>query len=607
VTFSQPSALLLLGLALPLVLLYALRGNPRRRATSAAFLWRGLEQRLTAHRRWQRPPASLALLLELLALAAGSLVLAGPSCGGRPVRQQVFVLDASASMQATDDSPSRFEAARVEIGRRLAALADGDRAALIRMGERAEVLASGGRAEVERALARARAGSARPDLREALARAGELIQRPTGEGSSIVVFSDGTVNVPPELTALTVPVQFVRVGSRGSNQGVSALATRRSPGEGGRLGGFARVTNYAEQAIRLPVRIEADGSLLETRLVDLPARGRSELPFDLPNEARVVSVTLAGHDDLALDDRAEVVVGDNAHRTAQVVSRTPAPWEQAFGALPNVTTTVQAPSAYQDSGADLVVLDGYLPDPLPGGQLLIVNPPAGNRTIGVLGETAGTSPSSFDVHHPLLRSLDPGGLHLSQAERLAAPGWASTIVDSPAGPLLLAGELAGRRIVVFGFNPFASQLEKMVTFPILVANAVDYLAPAGLDPFVAPEQRVTLPVRPDAREVVLLRPDGTRSTLPVRAGAVSIDATDLVGRYLVRQRLASGDQIPRSFSVDLFGEAEADTLPRDLPSLAALPTDSSSATPFLPLPWPPLVALTLGLLTVEWLHFVRRG
>ena len=83
-SFSQPGAFWLLAVAVPLVLIYVLRGNPRQRPTTAAFLWRGLEQRLTAHRRWQRPPRSLALLLQLLALGAGTLALAGPVGGAGP-------------------------------------------------------------------------------------------------------------------------------------------------------------------------------------------------------------------------------------------------------------------------------------------------------------------------------------------------------------------------------------------------------------------------------------------------------------------------------------------------------------------------------------------
>ena len=495
----------------------------------------------------------------------------------------------------------------MEIGRRLAELADGDRASLVRMGQRAEVLASGSRADVERALAQARPGSGRPDLREALTRAAELVQAPAGEGSELAVFTDGTVGEPTGLAPFSVPVRFVRFGTRGNNQGISALSVRHPPGDGSGLGGFARVTNYADQAVRLPIQIGVDGSPVGTRQLELPARGRVELPFDLPAGGPVVSLSLAGRDDLALDDRADVAIGENRRRAAVVVSATPGPWEQALGALPSVSVSTQVPTAFHDSGAELVVLDGFLPAQLPGGQLLVVNPPAGNQLVSVLGEMREVSPNSFDSRHPLLRSLDPGALRLSRGLRLSPPGWASTVVDSQTGPLILAGEIDGRRIVILGFDPFASQLEKLVTFPLLVANAVDYLSAGGLEPFVAPEQSVTLPVAAEAREVSLAKPDGSRQLLPVRGGAVRLESTELVGRYVVRQQLPSGNQLTRSFAVNLFGEAEADTTPRDLANIPADAAASSVTAGPSAVPWQPFALMVLGLLSVEWLWFVRRG
>src|SRR5207244_1245002 len=133
-------------------------------------------------------------------------------------------------------------------------------------------------------------------LRNALALAAQSFERPIPEGSEIVVYSDGTFDEPLELRPMVAPVRFVKVGQNGNNQGVSRLEVRRSPGEAPRLEGFARVTNYADATVRIPVRLTADGLLLETRLVDLPTRGRAELPFEVPSGAKSVGVALEGRD-----------------------------------------------------------------------------------------------------------------------------------------------------------------------------------------------------------------------------------------------------------------------------------------------------------------------
>lgn len=607
-TFGQPLALALLALALPIITIYLLRGNPRRRVTSAAFLWRDLDQQQTARRSWRRPPRSLALLFQLLALAAAAVALARPSFGQASPRQLVYVLDASASMQASDVAPNRFQAAKAAIRAELGGLRPGDRATLIRLGAHPQVLAAAaGAGELARALERAAPGSAPVELRDALALAGQQVEQPLGQGSEIVVFTDGTLREPPGLGLLALPVRFVRIGERGDNQGVSSLQVRRAAGQSGRLAGFAVLTNYADAPARVPVRLLADGLPLETRLVDLPARGRAEEPFDVPPGARSIAVALGGRDSFALDDRAEVSVPENRRRSVLLVSRAPEAWSQALGALPGVQVETQAPNGYRDTGADVVVLDGFVPPRLPGGQLVLVNPPPDNGLIEVQGDLREVQVSSFDPQQPILRSLDLGALRLVKAARLGVPPWASSIAETPGGPLILQGDLDGRRVVVLGFDPQVSGLEKLITFPILVANVMDLLARSGSDPFVKPGQPLSLPINPEAREVTLDRPDGSRQVLTPRNGAVGLESADQIGRYTLRERLGSGALVERTFAVDLFGEAEADIAPRELASRpAAAPLELAAAQPGSPF-WLPLVGLSLGLLGVEWAHFVRRG
>jgi hypothetical protein len=607
-SFGQPWALALLALAVPIAILYLLRGAPRRRPTTAAFLWRELAEQTTSRRKWRRPPRSLALLLQLLALLVGVLALARPALSQEGGRQLVYVLDASASMQASDLTPTRFEAARAQLRTELARLLPGDQVTLIRLGQQAEVLAQGtDRAALQTALEAARPGLAPVRLRDALALAARQLSQPLAAGSEIVVLSDGTLPELSGLGPLPAPVRFVKVGAHGENQGVTALEVRPAPGGTGSLGAFALLTNYGTQATRLSVRLAADGLPLEDRLVDLPPRGRAEVPFSVPAGTRSVSVRLSGQDILTLDDRAEVSVPGNRQRVASIVSRTPEPWQQALGVLPGLTIETQSPEAYRDTGAELVLFDGFLPPELPGGHLVVVNPPAGNPLIEVRGEQRDVQVSATDPASPLLRSIDLAAIRLVRVARLTAPAWAQVVAETQAGPLILQGEFDGRRVVVLGFDPMLSGLEKLVAFPLLVANLADLLGGSGVDPWLAPGTPALLPVRPEALEVTLTLPDGSSRPIKPRAGVAAIEQTDQVGRYLLRQRLPTGQSEARPFYVHLFGEAEGDVAPRDRASIAAAGPAEAGPVPFGPPIWLPLVALTLGLFGAEWLHYRRRG
>lgn len=608
-TLGQPWALALLLLALPIVLIYLLRAHPRRRQTTAAFLWRGLEQQMSASANWRRPPRSLALLLQLLALAASVAALAQPSLGERSSRQLIYLLDASPSMQATDVYPNRFEAARAAIRAEVEQLRDGEDITLIALEAHPRPLvASAEPSDVLRALGTAEPGARPVSLRDGLAMASERIRPALGgprEGSQIVVFTDGTLEPPAGIGPLALPVRFMSIGQAGGNQGVSSLQVRQAQGQTAQLSGFAVITNYADAPVRAPVRVAADDLPLQTHELDLPARGRAQLPFDVPLAARSVTVALGGRDHLPLDDRAEITVPENRPRTALLVSRSPEAWEQALSSLPSLEVTTQAPGAYRDIGSEIVVLDGFLPPRLPSGQIVVVNPTPGNGLVEVLGETRDVRLRPLDGRQPLLRSLDPTAIHLVKASRLGVPRWANTVAETAAGPAILQGELEGRRVVVIGFDPLVSGLEKLISFPILVANIVDFLGGSGADPYVPPGQTVTLALVPDAVQVELERPDGRHETISSRGGGVRIENTGQVGRYTLRQRLPSGEVQARSFSVNLFGEREADIAPHqiaDWPAAGVLLADASRPGPIV---WIPFAALALAILGAEWTHFVR--
>ena len=607
-SFGQPLALCGLLLAIPIVVIHLLRGNLRRRWTSAAFLWRDLGRQTTARRFWRRPPLSLALLLQILALSSLTLASASPSLLDEPGRQIVLLIDASASMQATDVAPSRFDEARNQLLRLVRSLGPSDRVSIIRVGARPSLLVSGSeRRLLENALAAVRPGAAPVSLRDALLMANRLFKDPVPLGSEIVFATDGSLEVPAEVGPLSVPVRFIQIGLTGENRGISSLRAARSLGEHGRLSLFAQITNYGSAPGRASVRLAADGVQLETRQLDLPARGRAVLWADLPPEARSASAVLLERDGFALDDQAEVNVEENRRRSVQLVSRSPQAWERALGAIPGLEVSTGEPAAYRDRGADIVVFDNFLPQRLPGGQLIIVNPPPGNPHIEMVGEARDVRLAPVEPGHPLIRSIDLHAFRLVKASVLALPRWGTSVAESVEGPHIFQGELEGRRILVYGFDPLLSGLEKLIVFPLMVANATDYLATSGGDFLAAPGLPLALPVPPDARDLSIDWPDGRRETLSPRDGAARLDRIETVGRHTIRYRLPNGEVVGRSFYVNLFGEDESDIAPRrlsDWPAKAAL--QEAPPGPGIPL-WPAFAASGLVFLCLEWLYFVRKG
>src|SRR5205085_1160333 len=133
-----------LGAALLAAVLATYLLRPRRplRRVSSTFLWLAALHDLESQRPWRRIPPSLLLLLQLAALAAivaaaaRPFILSPQSTGPFTI----VLLDGSASMQATDVKPSRFETARSLVTRMVDSLEPSQQLALIALDGQPRVL-----------------------------------------------------------------------------------------------------------------------------------------------------------------------------------------------------------------------------------------------------------------------------------------------------------------------------------------------------------------------------------------------------------------------------------------------------------------------------------
>src|SRR5262249_42645741 len=120
--------------------------------------------------------------------------------------------------------------------------------------------------------------------------------------------------------------------------------------------------------------------------------------------------------------------------------------------------------------------------------------------------------------HPLLRFVNFDNVQIAESLSVQTPNWALSLVDSPTTPLLLTGELNRQRIVWIGFDTLQSTWPLRISFPIFVANAIEWLNPqtekaANLSVKAGDPFRVSLPDNVSSVEIAL--PDGTTRTRSV--------------------------------------------------------------------------------------------
>jgi Ca-activated chloride channel family protein len=553
--FLAPLALAGL-LFLPVVVaMYLLKLRRDEAPVASTLLWHRLVADVEANAPWQRLRRSLLLLLQLLLVVILALLAARPFVE-RPAglaRDIVVVIDTSASMQATDVTPNRLEAAKAAAIDALRDLPAGGRVSVISAGRTAKVVANGTSdlGHVKQAIASITATPAIGDLGDALRLASALAAR-SGD-AEIVVATDAALATPPSGT-LEAPVRVLRVGRGSNNQAIVALAVRTAP-NGLTHSAFVSVANLDLQMAQRRIEVYADGQLREARTLVLDPQRRTDVSIDDIDDAQhpasVVEVRLAAADQtssvaadaLAVDDRAWAIVPPTRLRTVLLVGNGDPYLETALSYLPDTELYGVTPDRYGPATKpelfDLIIFERYLPAELPAKPILAIAPPATSPLGTVGGVLTNPGIGTLDPSDPLLRYVDLSTTHVAEAQKLELPAWARDVIPGPGGaPLLYSGLLAGRPAAVLAFEPRRSDLPLQVAFPVLLANLAGELLGGSETPLdaVVPGSPVTLAIPAGALGVRVERPDGTVDELVApTAGAASVTfaRTDLLGVYTV--------------------------------------------------------------------------
>ncbi len=621
-SFLAPAALAGLAIAIPVLLLYMLRLRRREQVISSTFLWRQVIQDTEANTPWQRLRRSLLLFLQLLILLLLALALARPFITVPTVSagKIALLVDASASMTANDmDGQTRFEAALDKAHGIVNNMNPQDRISLIRVGEAAEPMTSytDDKAELRLALNSMSAGQGRADWDTALTLAAGGAAG--AENFSIVMISDGGIGAAASLPANIPRPIYVPVGQSSDNVAITALAARALAGQPPQL--FAQVTNYGDSPVDISLVIRLDDVLRLSRSGAIPPRSQLPIPFDEPiaEPFSALSASLTFDSDvqdfLALDNRAWTVRNQvSARRIFYVSADSNLFVEQVLRSLPGVQTFRGSPDNKQLPGDefDLYVFNGWLPNRLPNGDMLIINPPASTPLFAVGPPIEAASDIEVvDSESPITDFVDLDEMSLLQFQPVTAD-WAAPLIRTAGGDILLAGEANARQIAILPFDIRDSNLPLLIAYPILMANLLDWFSPADIvslpdglsvgDPLV-----IQPPLLADGVRITL--PTGETRDLPVNGSALVFTDTNQLGLY--RLEIVQDGEVARSqnFAVNLFATGESDIAPVAEEDLTlgggAVETETNEQLGLREF-WGLLVILALLTFLLEWFVYHRR-
>lgn len=594
---------LLALLAVPaILLLYFLKvRRPERRVASLMF-WRPFVADRQANAPWQRLRPSLLLALQLLAALAIALALIRPGASGAVGvgGTTVVMLDGSASMQATDVSPSRFAAAVARARQDAHQLGPGQQMAIVLLAEHAELLAppTSDPAVLDAALDRARPTGSEVDLGEGISLADAVVAgRP---GASIVLLSDGHAKPPPVPPRVAARFFYEPIGVTGENAGIESMARTSQSTV------FVRVANYGRAARDLRVEMLADGQLADVLPVHVEGNSTGDLSWNgLVPGTQSVEARLSPGDAFAIDDAAFLVTGSPPARKVLLVTEENTFLQRALKLRRGVDLTVEKKADYKPGGTfDLYVFDGWVPPGQLPAPALVIDPIDGNGPVPLGGPVAPGPVLPGDPSDPITRDVVLKDVHVQTAAKVGVPaGWRAAIsaVDDP----LLLVHLGEPRIAELTFDLHHSDLPLRAAFPILVQNLLDHLLPSGFESQSYPTGRtVTLAAEPGARSIEVVEPSGRVVRLGPPFPAAPFTETETPGIYTVRQELAAGQRVS-SFVVQ-FQDPDLSRIAVGAAPFVDVAASAAGAVPRGTLElWPWFAGLALALLSLEWVVFHR--
>jgi Ca-activated chloride channel family protein len=466
---------------LALVALYLLRERERRVRVAFVALWepeagsRRIERLGRRLRRW----LSLALQVLLLWLLVLALVDPRPAATAAAERTWVLLLDRSASMAAREGDADRMALARGQAHRVIASLGTRDRAMVASFGP--EVTAETGfevdPAALHRAIDRVGPGAGSADLARALAFATAVSrQRPR---PTLLVIGDGGFEVP----APGPEVRWLPVGSPGGNVALVSLSARRRVLDPGTVDLTATVENFGAQPVTANLEVLAAARVVERLSLPLGAHERLvRAVATVAPGALSARVTAAAGNRLASDDEAAAAVTEQRRRRVLVVGEEDLYLQGALLSFGPAVTSRRVSLAEAETlrarwpEYDAVIFDGVAPASPPlAGRFAYFDPHGPGSPWADRGLVADPVLSDADRRHPLLVQLGLGDLNIREARRLVLASDDRVVASSLGVPLVVARASAGLKLVAVAFDPRRSDLPLRPSFPLFIANLLDWL------------------------------------------------------------------------------------------------------------------------------------
>jgi hypothetical protein len=454
--FSNPAALWFLTLIIPVILLYLLKRRRHDQVVPSTFLWKQVLDDTQAHTPFQRLRSNLLMLLQILTIVLFTALLAQPYFAGisKQSRKWILVIDHSASMQATDESPSRLQKAKDQLNSALKSIPPVDEIMLVSAGSDASIVQNftSDHAAVSRKLDEIKAEDVGAQWNQVF-----LVLKPLMKESprpALLIASD-FANFPMSDSIGFSPLQ---VGRNTDNVAITKASLENSFE---RQILYFQLRNFSASQKEIDVEVSAGADLLNAFTIPLAPEKSVEktMEVDLPDGVPV-KIQAKPPDAFPLDNDFVLISHPSKKIQARLELTNPF-LQRAVEVLPSVMLTKNAAIAISETlqtNSGIYFLKGSITTVSPIVQWNQAAPP--------------------------LRFVDAGLWRISNYQVLNVPAGGQALLETAEGVVAYSTSSGNTRQIVLGFQIQDTNLPLLAGFPIFIQNSLTWID-EGLHPLLA--------------------------------------------------------------------------------------------------------------------------
>lgn len=471
-TLLAPIFLWTFAALIPLALIYLLKVRPRKKPTTAFFLWQKV---ITPDRRsalFQRLRDIFSLLLMALAFGLIALALTEPELAGDERKNLVLIIDQSASMQAREGTQTRYELAHQRARDVIRGLRGAQQASVAGIAH--ELSFAAHLTRHQRSLLEAVDKLKATDMPlDADALASFIATGSAQQNSRVLFITDGC---SASMERLPKSCEVLRVGSTQPNVGIVAGDLRKATGEVIGLRLFLRLRSSFSDVQKTELNLTHEDTKRLVKVMPLELKPNAETPVtvdlaDAPAGRYIAELSIK--DALDLDNRAHLVMPQPEPITVAVSSSEPFFYSQAVRAFEQGDQSLQLTD--DEAKAEIVIAtrnESKRP------RTIIFQPEGKSEWWTDIGDVVKETivPRWKNRTHPLGRFLDAESMDFTGARHLKAPPGSLVLVESEEGvPLIYLARQPDKAAVVVNLDPAESAFYLSAWFPVLVNNAARLL------------------------------------------------------------------------------------------------------------------------------------